>query len=287
MESVAVCSSICRPPASTPATRSGTAWRRRVLRRVRMPSSLHATLSATAASGDIHRISEQAWARHAPRCSHTKQLPCGGPGSDRAGDGPVENLIHPGTGSVVEYGNSRVGTRNAGNRARGGGSGEGTSNFETFASLAAMRVEETAMGKWTRLLLGAALAAAMVSGAAQTSWEAGPQMGKKEAITAVVDEFVARVAADTRINAFFAHTDIAKLKMNLVNQICEASGGPCKYTGRTMKEAHKGMGVATADFNALVEDLVGALDKFKVGEKEKNELLGVLGPMKSDIVEKP
>ena len=159
------------------------------------------------------------------------------------------------------------------------------------------------MGKWTRLLLGAALAAAMVSGAAQTSWAAGPQaekkgkatkekslyerLGKKEAITAVVDEFVARVAADTRINAFFAHTDIAKLKMNLVNQICEASGGPCKYTGRTMKEAHKGMGVSTADFNALVEDLVGALDKFKVGEKEKNELLGVLGPMKSDIVEKP
>src|SRR5216683_1641742 len=108
---------------------------------------------------------------------------CGEPGSDRAGDGPVENLIHPGTGSVVEYGNSRVGTRNAGNRARGGGSGEGTSNFETFASLspplAAMRVEETAMRKWTRLLLGAALVAAMVSGAAQASWSAGPQTEKK------------------------------------------------------------------------------------------------------------
>jgi hemoglobin len=113
------------------------------------------------------------------------------------------------------------------------------------------------------------------------------RLGKKEAITAVVDEFVARVAADNRINAFFAHTDIAHLKMELVNQICEASGGPCKYTGKSMKEAHQGMGVGTADFNALVEDLVGALDKFKVGEKEKNELLGVLGPMKSDIVEKP
>jgi len=101
-----------------------------------------------------------------------------------------------------------------------------------------------------------------------------------------VDEFVARVAADNRINQFFAHTDIARLKMNLVNQICEASGDPCMYTGRPMKEAHMGMGVSTADFNALVEDLVGALDKFKVGEKEKNELLSVLGPMKSDIVEK-
>ena len=54
-----------------------------------------------------------------------------------------------------------------------------------------------------------------------------------------------------------------------------------------MKQAHAGMGISTADFNALVEDLVKALDKLKVGEKEKNELLSVLGPMKGDIVEKP
>ena len=53
-----------------------------------------------------------------------------------------------------------------------------------------------------------------------------------------------------------------------------------------MKTAHAGMGITDADFNALVEDLVGALDKFKVGEKEKNELLGALGPMKKDVVEK-
>src|SRR5712692_3445276 len=164
------------------------------------------------------------------------------------------------------------------------------------------RVEETVMQKLARIILGVALALGLMASAAQPSLAAGGEtqkagkgktkslydrLGGKEAITAVVDEFVARVAADTRINAFFAHTDIAKLKMNLVNQICEASGGPCKYTGRSMKEAHMGMGVATADFNALVEDLVGALDKFKVGEKEKGELLGVLGPMKSDIVEKP
>lgn len=112
------------------------------------------------------------------------------------------------------------------------------------------------------------------------------RLGGKPAITAVVDEFVARVAADARINAFFAHTDIAHLKMELVNQICEASGGPCKYTGRSMKDAHRGMGVGDADFNALVEDLVGALDKFNVGKAEKDQLLGVLGPMKKDIVEK-
>ena len=113
------------------------------------------------------------------------------------------------------------------------------------------------------------------------------RLGGKDAITAVVNEFVAIVGADSRINKFFANTDLDTLKMQLVNQICQAAGGPCKYTGGSMKEVHQGMGVTTADFDALVEDLVKALDKFKVGEKEQGELLGILGPMKSDIVEKP
>ena len=112
------------------------------------------------------------------------------------------------------------------------------------------------------------------------------RLGGKGAITAVVETFVGNVGGDTRINGFFASTDLTKLKMHLVNQICEASGGPCKYTGRTMKQTHTGMGVHDAAFGALVEDLVAALDHHKVGKPEKDELLGVLGPMKSDIVEK-
>ncbi len=117
------------------------------------------------------------------------------------------------------------------------------------------------------------------------------RLGGKKAIVAVVDEFVARVAADKRINGFFKDTAadpkrLAKFKNNLVDQICQASGGPCKYTGKDMKTAHKGMGITDADFNALVEDLSGALDKFKVGAKEKGDLLAALGPLKKDIVEK-
>lgn len=116
-------------------------------------------------------------------------------------------------------------------------------------------------------------------------------LGGKDAITAVVDDFVGRVAGDDRINHFFkdAAADperLAKFKTNLVNQICEAAGGPCKYTGKDMKSAHAGMGITEADFNALVEDLVATLDKFKVKEGDKKALLGVLGPMKGDIVEK-
>ena len=94
-----------------------------------------------------------------------------------------------------------------------------------------------------------------------------------------------------RINGYCLDTAadpkrLAHFKMNLVDQICEASGGPCKYKGKDMKTAHAGMGITGADFNALVEDLVAALDKFHVGEREKNDLLGALGPMQKDIVEK-
>lgn len=112
------------------------------------------------------------------------------------------------------------------------------------------------------------------------------RLGGEAAIKAVVDEFVANVAADTRINKWFEHTDIDRLKGNLVNQIGQASGGPQVYTGRDMKTAHAGMGIDDPAFDALVENLVKALDKFSVPQQEKDELLAVLGPMRSDIVEK-
>jgi hemoglobin len=113
------------------------------------------------------------------------------------------------------------------------------------------------------------------------------RLGGKPAITAVVDDFVARVAADSRINGKFANANIPRLKTMLVDQICQASGGPCTYTGRDMKTAHAGMGIKGSEFDALVGDLVTTLNKFKVPEREKNELLGALGPMKRDVVENP
>ena len=110
------------------------------------------------------------------------------------------------------------------------------------------------------------------------------RLGKKEAITAVVDDFVGRVAKDNRINGKFANADIPRLKRLLVEQICAASGGPCTYTGRDMKTTHAGMNVTNEEFDALVGDLVAAFNKFNVGEREKKELLSVLGPMRKDIV---
>ena len=110
------------------------------------------------------------------------------------------------------------------------------------------------------------------------------RLGGKPAITAVVDDFIGNVAGDTRINKRFATADIPRLKRMLVDQICQASGGPCTYTGQTMKAAHAGMNISDSEFNALVEDLVKSLDKFKVGAQEKTELLNALGGMKGDIV---
>ncbi|CAE6756763.1 MAG: group 1 truncated hemoglobin [Nitrospira sp.] len=125
------------------------------------------------------------------------------------------------------------------------------------------------------------------AGTAATEKSLYDRLGGKTAITAVVDDFVGRVAADNRINGKFANANIPRLKSMLVDQICQASGGPCTYTGRDMKSTHAGMGVSSSDFDALVGDLVATLNKFKVPEREKNELLGALGPMKGDIVEKP
>lgn len=110
------------------------------------------------------------------------------------------------------------------------------------------------------------------------------RLGGKDAITAVIDDFVANVAADKRINARFAKTNIPHLKQMLVEQVCQATGGPCTYTGKSMRDAHQGMKITEAQFNALVEDLTKSLDKFKVAETEKSELLTALGGMKGDIV---
>src|SRR5262245_27959310 len=111
------------------------------------------------------------------------------------------------------------------------------------------------------------------------------RLGGKEAISAVVDDFAGNVLADNRINKKFAKSDAARLLANLKDFVCFATGGPCQYTGLDMKTSHKNMGTTAGEFTALVEDLVKSLDKFKVPEKEKNELLGALAGLKGDIVE--
>lgn len=113
------------------------------------------------------------------------------------------------------------------------------------------------------------------------------RLGQRPVIEAVTDKFLANVLADTRINASFAHLDadgVAHLRTMLVDQLCKATGGPCTYTGKSMKEAHAGMGITEVQFNALVEDLTKALDEAGARAADRDELLGAIGGMKGDIV---
>lgn len=111
------------------------------------------------------------------------------------------------------------------------------------------------------------------------------RLGGSAAMSAVVEDFVARCAADARINAKFARTDVPRLTSMLVDQVTMATGGPATYRGRSMPDTHRGMGVTAGEFEALVEDLLATLDKFAVPSAEQQELIGILAPMRGDIVE--
>jgi hemoglobin len=113
------------------------------------------------------------------------------------------------------------------------------------------------------------------------------RLGGKGAIEAVVDDFLGRVAHDDRINSGFAVGSVPRVRQRLVELVCAGTGGPCTYSGRDMKGAHAGMAITGAQFDALVGHLVASLDKFKVPAQEKGDLLAILGPMRSAIVEEP
>jgi hemoglobin len=110
------------------------------------------------------------------------------------------------------------------------------------------------------------------------------RLGGKPAIEAVIDQFIANVGADDRINHRFVYTDFPKLRGHLVDQVCAATGGPCTYKGGDMKSVHENQRIDEAAWTALVEDLIAALDELKVPAQEKGELIGALATMHNDIV---
>lgn len=106
------------------------------------------------------------------------------------------------------------------------------------------------------------------------------RLGGPDAINAAVDETIKLSKADSRLAGRLSGACAPQLK----TQLCAATGGPCTYTGRGMKTAHKGMNITEAEFGAVAQNLVSVLDAFKVSEKEKNELVGLIAPMKGEIV---
>jgi len=115
------------------------------------------------------------------------------------------------------------------------------------------------------------------------------RLGGYNALALVVDDFIVRLVTDKQFDKFFVghSTDSKKhIRQHILDQFCAATGGPCVYTGRDMKMSHSGLGITNADWDAAAKHLVASLDKYKVPEKEKSEVLAFVTTLKKDIVEK-
>ena len=110
------------------------------------------------------------------------------------------------------------------------------------------------------------------------------RLGATPGITAVVEEFVTTTGKDPRIEQFFINADIPRLKKLMVEQICQNTGGPCHYTGKTMKESHATMHVKGVDFDAFIDDLTKTFAKLNVPAPETKEVLTAFQSLKTEVV---
>ncbi len=141
----------------------------------------------------------------------------------------------------------------------------------------------------TILIAGVALIATVAPSHAQDKKTLYQRLGGYDALAAVTDDFIGRLATDAALAKFFdghSKTSLMIVRQHIVDQLCAATGGPCYYMGRDMKTAHAGLGISEADWTTSVNHLVATLDKFKVPKAEKDEVLALLTTLKADIVEK-
>lgn len=113
------------------------------------------------------------------------------------------------------------------------------------------------------------------------------RLGGYDALAAVTDDFIGRLATDPQLKRFFAGHNkegLTRIRQHVIDFLCNATGGPCAYIGQDMKTAHTGLGITEDDWNASVKDLTATLDKFKVPEKERGEVLAAISSLKGDIV---
>jgi hemoglobin len=116
------------------------------------------------------------------------------------------------------------------------------------------------------------------------------RLGGAYSIATVVDDFIERLLVNATLNANPAINEARKrvpkagLKFHVTAMVCEVSGGPCKYTGRAMKESHQHLNITQAEWDAMVVDFKATLNKFKVPQREQQELITIVGGTKNDIV---
>lgn len=110
-------------------------------------------------------------------------------------------------------------------------------------------------------------------------------LGERAGIVAIVDSLLYRIGEDARIIHHFEESNLDRLHEKLVEHVCMLSGGPCDYTGDSMTQVHCGMGLVKADLNALVEDLIAAMEDEKVPLAAQNRLLALLAPMHAEVLD--
>lgn len=113
------------------------------------------------------------------------------------------------------------------------------------------------------------------------------RLGGYDALAAVTDDFIGRLATDPKEGRFFVglSTDSKiRVRQHVVDFLCVATGGPCKYTGRDMVTAHTGIGITEEDWTISVNALQATLNKFKVPAREQQDVLGAISSLKSQIV---
>ena len=111
------------------------------------------------------------------------------------------------------------------------------------------------------------------------------RLGGIDAVNALTESWVSRVGGDDRANQKFVRTDIPRLMKEVADQLCEVTGGPCAYAGRSMRETHAGMKTTAGEFEVVMEHLRAAFDELNIAKPEQDELVELLMPMRGDIVE--
>ena len=110
------------------------------------------------------------------------------------------------------------------------------------------------------------------------------RLGGEAGVEKIVDGVLYGIEHDQSIVHHFEDTDIPRFRRLLIEQFCELSGGPCKYTGVSMQESHTGFQITQAHFDALVNHLITAMQQQKVAIEAQNEFLAMLAPMYKDVV---
>ena len=110
------------------------------------------------------------------------------------------------------------------------------------------------------------------------------QLGGKQGIEKIVDNFIDEFSYNRDVIKHFEKTDFDRFRSKLVEQICNISGGPCQYTGHSMLEVHQKMNVTEAEFNSMVDDLYAAMQRANVSVPAQNRLIALLAPMRGDII---